>query len=527
MEKQTLISRYATELPENETNDNACNDFFHTGTETEYRLAIRAAAEQISGFLKNTTRPFSGIKPATLLAELDKISLDTPLPGYKHLFEEINALYIKHATAFHLPEYIAHLNCPVVIPALAAEVIISAINSSQDTYDQSAGGTFIERRLIDWTGEQLGYNTQCDGVFTGGGSQSNLMGLLLARDYYALTHLNHNIKLNGHPANAHKFRIFVSEEAHFSNQKNASLMGLGEQAIIKVATDERFRMDAIQLEFAIEQELAKGNIPVAIVATAGTTDFGNIDPLSTISRIAKQHQMWMHVDAAYGCGLLLSEKYRHLLNGIEEADSVTIDYHKSFFQPISSSAFLVKNKLHLNIIKHHADYLNPKEQDYDELPAQINKSITQSTRRFDALKLWFTLRLMGKQKLGRYTDTIIDTTEQAACVIEDSHHFELLNHSDLGVLVFRYIPSTYARASADKAIRATDLDICALNLHIKQTMFFNGEVLVASTRVNGKFYLKFTILNPLTTIHHIQNILTIIKKHGKDYEQRCHATANS
>jgi L-2,4-diaminobutyrate decarboxylase len=513
MEKQTLISIYATELPENETDDNSLNDIFYEGTETEYRLALRAAAEQVSGFLKNNKKPFSGIKPATLLAEFENISLDKPLPDYKSLFEEVNALYIKHATAFHLPQYIAHLNCPVVIPALAAEVIISAINSSQDTYDQSAGGTFIERRLIDWTGEQLGYSSQCDGVFTGGGSQSNLMGLLLARDYYALTYLNHNIKLDGHPANANRFRIFVSEKAHFSNQKNASLMGLGEQAIVKVATDERFRMDAAKLQQAILEEIEQGNIPIAIVATAGTTDFGNIDPLQDITRIAKQFNLWVHVDAAYGCGLLLSEKYRHLLNGIELADSVTIDYHKSFFQPISSSAFLVKNKLHLNIIKHHADYLNPKEQDYEALPAQINKSITQSTRRFDALKLWFTLRRMGKQKLGRYTDRIIDTTEQAACLIEESGQFELLSHSDLGVLVFRYLPQ-----------QAGDIDTCAMNLHIKQTMFFNGEVLVASTKVNGQFYLKFTILNPLTTIQHIQNILTIIQKHGKDYEQRHHHT---
>jgi L-2,4-diaminobutyrate decarboxylase len=509
MEKQTLISIYATELPENDKDDNSMNDLFYEGTETEYRLALRAAAEQVSNFLKNNTQPFSGIKPAALLAEFDNISLDKPLGDYKRVFEEVNALYIKHATAFHLPQYIAHLNCPVVIPALAAEVIISAINSSQDTYDQSAGGTFIERRLIDWTGEQLGYSSQCDGVFTGGGSQSNLMGLLLARDYYALTYLNHNIKLAGHPANANRFRIFVSEKAHFSNQKNASLMGLGEQAIVKVATDERFRMDAAKLEQAILEELEQGNVPIAIVATAGTTDFGNIDPLTDIARIAKQFNLWVHVDAAYGCGLLLSEKYRYLLNGIEQADSVTIDYHKSFFQPISSSAFLVKNKLHLNIIKHHADYLNPQEQDYDALPAQINKSITQSTRRFDALKLWFTLRRMGKQKLGRYTDRIIDTTEQAACLIEGSGQYELLSHSDLGVLVFRYLPQP-----------GSEIDVCAMNLHIKQTMFFNGEVLVASTKVNGQFYLKFTILNPLTTIQHIQNILTIIQKHGKDYEQR-------
>ncbi|WP_207513985.1 pyridoxal phosphate-dependent decarboxylase family protein [Longitalea luteola] len=516
MEKQTLISAVATELPEHEMEDTACNELFYERTETEYRLAIRAAAEQVSGFLKNTKKPFSGIKPAALLAEFDNIRFDDPLPDYKSLFEEVNALYIKHATAFHLPQYIAHLNCPVVIPALAAEVIISAINSSQDTYDQSAGGTFMERRLIDWTGQQIGYDSQCDGVFTGGGSQSNMMGLLLARDHYALTYLDHNIKLQGHPANANRFRIFVSEKAHFSNQKNASLMGLGEQAIVKVATDDRFRMDATLLEQAIHHEIENGNIPIAIVATAGTTDFGNIDPLQDITRIAGQFNLWVHVDAAYGCGLLLSEKYRYLLNGIELADSITIDYHKSFFQPISSSAFLVKNKLHLNIIRHHADYLNPKEQDYDELPAQINKSITQSTRRFDALKLWFTLRLLGKQKLGWYTDRIIDTTEEAACMIEASAHFELLSHSDLGVLVFRYLPQ-----------QASAIDTCAMNQHIKQTMFFNGEVLVASTRVNGRFYLKFTILNPLTTIQHIQNILTIIKKHGKDYEQRHLVAAKS
>jgi L-2,4-diaminobutyrate decarboxylase len=474
-------------------------DIFHRGTELEYRAAVTAAAERVSSFLNNTEKPFSGIKPAALLAQFNEIDFDTPLPDYESLLEEVDTLYIKHATAFHLPQYIAHLNCPVVIPALAAEVIISAINSSQDTYDQSAGGTFMERKLIDWTAEQLGFGKNSDGVFTAGGSQSNMMGLLLARDYYALEFMQHNIKLNGNPAAASKFRVFVSEKAHFSNQKNASLMGLGEQSIVMVKTDSRFRMDTEALEAAILREKELGNIPVAIVATAGTTDFGNVDPLKEIGRIAEQYQLWFHVDAAYGCGLLLSDKYKYLLDGIALSDSVTIDYHKSFFQPISSSAFIVKNKLHLNLIKHHADYLNPKEQDYDELPAQINKSVTQSTRRFDALKLWFTLRLMGKQQLGAYTDTIIETAEKAACMIEEDGEFDLLSHSDLGVLVFRY--------------KAT----CAVNQHIKKKLFFSGEILLASTKVNGEYYLKFTILNPLTTIDDIQQMLKVIKECGKEY----------
>ena len=130
----------------------------------------------------------------------------------------------------------------------------SAINSSQDTYDQSAGGTFIERKLIAWTGEQIGYSADCDGIFTGGGSQSNLMGLLLARDYFALKYLNWNIKINGCPPDSSKFRIFVSEKSHFSNQKNASILGLGEQSIIQVVTDSRYRMDAEKLKQAIIEE---------------------------------------------------------------------------------------------------------------------------------------------------------------------------------------------------------------------------------------------------------------------------------
>lgn len=499
MDQQTL-----TFLKERSA-DTIYKDIFYEGTAAEYRSAVDAAKESVTAFLKNNKKPFSGITPAALLAQFNTIDFDTPLPDYESLFDEVNNLYIRHATAFHLPQYIAHLNCPVVIPALAAEVIISAINSSQDTYDQSAGGTFMERKLIDWTGEQIGFNTSCDGVFTGGGSQSNMMGLLLARDYYALEFLQHNIKLDGNPVEAAKFRIFVSDKAHFSNQKNASLMGLGEQSVIQVATDERFRMNAAALEAAIKKEQTLGNIPIAIVATAGTTDFGNMDPLEDIGRIAAQYKLWYHIDAAYGCGLLLSDKYRYLLNGIETADSVTIDYHKSFFQPISSSAFIVRNKKHLNLIKHHADYLNPKEQDYDELPAQVNKSITQSTRRFDALKLWFTLRLMGKKQLGIYTDTIIETAEKAACLIEEDGAFDLLSHSDLGVLVFRYNPAGFTK------------DVSEVNQYIKKALFFSGDILLASTKVNGDFYLKFTILNPLTTAEDIQQILTVIKQYGKEY----------
>lgn len=483
-------------------------DLFHQHTADGYSTAIDQAKEMVLKFLENQQKPFSGITPVQLGRQFNKVEFDVPLKNYDELFNEVQELYVDHATAFHLPQYIAHLNCPVVIPALAAEVLISAINSSQDTWDQSAGGTLMERQLINWTARQIGFGKQADGVFTGGGSQSNLMGLLLARDYFALNRLNHNIKREGNPPEASRFRVFVSDKSHFSNQKNASLLGLGEQGVIQVETDGRFRMELAALEKAIIKELEQGNIPFAIVATAGTTDFGNIDPLMQISLLAAKYQLWLHVDAAYGCGLLLTDKYKHLLNGIEKADSVTIDYHKSFFQPISSSAFIVRDKSLLEIIKHHADYLNPEEQDYEEYPAQINKSVTQSTRRFDALKLWFTLRLLGREKLGEYMNAVIYTAKEAAALISRDPELELLSDSDISVLVFRY-----------NSPKQQHTDLCALNQSIKKSMFHTGEVLVASTRVNGRFYLKFTIFNPITTVHDIQHILSIIKNYGATYQR--------
>ena len=138
---------------------------------------------------------------------------------------------------------------------------------------------------------------------------------------------------------------------------------------------------------------------MAVVATAGTTDFGSIDPLPEIAELCARPGVWMHVDAAYGCGLLASRRHRDLLDGIERADSVTVDYHKSFFQPVSSSALLVRDGGTLRHATYHADYLNPRRMVEERIPNQVDKSL-QTTRRFDALKLWLTLRVMGADAVG-------------------------------------------------------------------------------------------------------------------------------
>ncbi len=229
------------------------------------------------------------------------------------------------------------------------------------------------------------------------------MAMLLARDSWCATHHpGHLIKHKGLPAEAAKWRVLSSRLSHFSIQKSMAILGLGYDAVISVDYDEHYRMDSVQLEREIEHCHAQGLIPIAVVATSGTTDFGSIDPLNAIADLCQQYGIWMHVDAAYGCGLLVSETQRQRLSGIEKADSVTVDYHKSFFQTVSCGAFFVRDKQHLSHVTHHADYLNPLSAQQEGTPNLVNKSI-QTTRRFDALKMWLTLRIMGPAALGKHS----------------------------------------------------------------------------------------------------------------------------
>lgn len=452
----------------------------------------------------------SGVAPSELQPLFDEIDLEQPLIDINDVLSELEEVYLDHAVYFHNSKYVAHLNCPIVIPGVLAELILGSINSSLDTYDQSLGGTLIEQKVIDWTNQRVGFSEQSDGVFTSGGTQSNLMGLLLARDHFCWNRLQHNVYEKGLPAEAHKFRIFTSEKSHFSIQKNAALLGLGKNAVISIGVDARYKMDVDELEREVKSCLSNGLIPIAVVATCGTTDFGSIDPIEQIASLTHDYGLWLHADAAYGCGLLISNENRALLNGIELVDSVTVDYHKSFFQPVSSGAFLVKNRDHLNYVTYHADYLNPKSQSDEGIPNLVNKSI-QTTRRFDALKVWITLRTMGAELLGSYFDEPIRLAKNVAKQLDIDKHFELLHQPEISALVFRYLPEG----------NLLDDEIDRINVNIRKALFKSGKAIIAGTKVDNKQYLKFTLLNPKTTIKDIIEITSLIKYYGKQENNFC------
>jgi L-2,4-diaminobutyrate decarboxylase len=470
-----------------------------------YEAAISAARGATMDYFAGRPRPYSGATPGELAEALDEREM-CPERGVplEEVLREVGESVLEHSVGVTHPACAAHLHCPPLVPALAAEVLISATNQSMDSWDQSPAATMLEQKVVDWLRDLFAYGPAADGVFTGGGTQSNLMGLLLARDRYARERLGRSVKEDGLPPEAGRFRILCSEAAHFTVRQSAALLGLGERAVVPVPTDVDYRMSLEALDDALEELGRQGLLPVALVGTAGTTDFGSIDPLPELAERAEEHGLWLHADAAYGGALALSGRHRRKLAGIEEADSIAVDFHKQLYQPISCAAFLVKNGADFFLMKRHADYLNPEDDEASGVPNLVGKSL-QTTRRFDALKVFVSLRTLGREGFEVMIDRTLEVAAETARLVAADPRLELAVRPEMGVVVFRYLPEERNRADG-------------INEGIREALLRGSEAVLARTRVRGRSHLKFTLLNPRTTVGHVEEILEKVGELGERLE---------
>ncbi len=472
-----------------------------TGANTDtYRQIMERGIALVEQTFSRVDRPFTGVYPHELNRCFDSIQLGSPAAGgLNEVLGELDALYLRDTVYYHHPRYVAHLNCPVLIVSLLAELISTSLNTAVETWDQSAGATFIEQKVLDWTTRLLGLGPAADGVFTTGGTQSNLMGLFLAREHYRLSADTGDDWRRG--------RILCSPHSHFSLRKAARILGLATDSVVSVATDDHHRMCPHHLNQTLEALARQGEPVLAVAATAGTTDFGSIDPLKAIAELCQHHGIWLHVDAAYGGGLLTSHRHNHRLRGIEQADSVSIDYHKSFFQPLCCSAFLVGDARHLNHLTDRADYLNPLEQTREGAPDAVNKSL-QTSRRFDALKMWLTLRLLGSDTIGERLDRVIELTQLFAASIAQDSDTQVAHEPAISTLVFRFHNPGISREANNQC-----------NRQIRKRLSRTGDAVVAGTTINGDQFLKFTLLDPDTPLTTLLDIHHQIKRQGRAISQ--------
>ncbi|QLE78447.1 aspartate aminotransferase family protein [Francisella sp. Scap27] len=484
-----------------------------------YTLDMHKALNNISKFL-HSNGVYSGKTAAELEQEVQSFQIGEKSQSIETLLENQFKAVLENSLNINSPKSMAHLHCPVMQPSLIAELFISVLNQSMDSWDQSPIATYIEQNTINWLNSLI-YEREdvTDGVFTSGGTQSNLMGLLLARDNYCNHQLNHNVSKSGLPKEASKFRVLCTKKTHFSVHKSLSLLGLGMNCIETVNTDDNLQLDTDDLLSRIQNLIDNNLIPLCVVTTVGDTDFGCIDNIAQIAKIAQAHDIWLHVDAAVGGALLLSNNHKQRLKGIEFADSVTIDFHKLFFQPISCGAFLCKDKSLFSLINYHADYLNPDQDGFDALNL-VDKSI-QTTRRFDALKLCMALKCCGTKNFAKWIDHILEITTETIKLIGSDKYLELafqenqhLNNS-LNTAVFRFNDGSTSRETLN-----------IINSKIHKSMFLSGEFAIAQTKVNKETFLKITFVNPSVTLDLVSDCLDKIKKQGQFIENQVEEGCN-
>ncbi|EMG7549724.1 MULTISPECIES: pyridoxal phosphate-dependent class III aminotransferase [Vibrio] len=467
--------------------------FIHTGEmgSNEFASVMNHTTTAMKSVFEQVTAPYSGMDPKALEAAIHDVDLDNGNAPLKSVIDDAAELVAKNAIFTQHPDCIAHLHTPPLMPAIAAEAMIAALNQSMDSWDQASSATYVEQKVVNWLCDKYELGAKADGIFTSGGTQSNQMGLMLARDWIADKLSAHSIQKLGLPEYADKLRIVCSKKSHFTVQKSASWMGLGEKAVMTVDANADGTMDVTKLDEVLNQAKAEGLIPFAIVGTAGTTDHGAIDDLDFIADMAAKHDMWMHVDGAYGGALILSSQ-KARLKGCERAHSISVDFHKLFYQTISCGALLVNDKSNFKFLLHHADYLN---REHDELPNLVDKSIA-TTKRFDALKVFMTMQSVGPKALGDMYDHLLEQTLEVADMIRDTKHFELLAEPSLSTVLFR---ATHESADLDE-----------LNKTLRLEALTRGIAVLGETIVDDKTALKFTILNPCLTTADFESLLSKI-----------------
>ena len=370
------------------------------------------------------------------------------------------------------PRWFGFVPSPASLLSWLGDIMTSAYDPHAGSWMQSSAAACIEQEVIAWMCRQAGYPDTSGGLFVSGGSMANLTALTAAR----------NAKLSEfqYPLGT----AYVSEQTHSSVSKGLRIIGLRTDQIRKIPTDSDFRINITLLKHAVSEDLAAGKIPFAVIANAGSTNTGSIDPFNEIAALCEKHHIWMHVDGAYGASVLASSKYRHRLQGIERADSISWDAHKWLLQTYSCSAILVKDKKTLTDSFHTCpEYLkdaaaNDEQVNYWDYGPEL-------TRPARSLKLWLTLQVLG-------TDTISDIVEhgfQLAQWAEDEirkhPRWEVICPAQQAIVNFRYAPPGLS-----------EIEIDALNQQISKEMLQDGYAGVLTTELNGRKVLRICALHP-------------------------------
>ena len=441
---------------------------------------------------------FSGIDPYDLRGKIGSLGfLPEKGKGFEKVLEDVKRDILPHMLRTWSTKYMPHLHSPVLTESICSELIISCFNDSMDSWDQGPAATELEESMIRGLTELFGFPSDTsDGCFTSGGSQSNISAIVAARDWYCQNKFGWDVKMDGLPPEYTNLRVYTSEISHFSMDKASHILGMGYRAVRKIPVDSKCRIDVKAFERMLEEDVKAGLYPYCAVATFGTTDFGSIDDAKAMRELCDRYGMHLHADAAYGSGLIMSQQYKNRIEGISLCDSITVDFHKMFLLPISCSAMLMKDGERLKCFELHADYLNREEDEEDGYINLVGKSM-QTTRRFDALKVYMAFQTRGADGYGAIIDKAVGNASYFYGRISKDPEFIAPVEPELSSVVF--------------ALRGGD----EVNKKVRRALLSEGTV-IGQTVMDGRVMLKFTLLNPNLEPERIDSIIARIKELGRE-----------
>lgn len=436
----------------------------------------------------------SKVAPKEVFNQLPGTPPEQPEP-FEAIFKDFREIILPGMTHWQHPSYFAYFNANNSYPSVLAEMLTATMGAQCMSWQTSPAATELEEQVMQWTRQLIGLPKEWTGVIQETASAATLCSILSAREKFS----DYEVNRAGYYG-MKKFIIYCSSEAHSSIEKAIKIIGLGKENLRKIPVDDAFGMIPSKLEQAVQEDKQQGHVPLAVVAAFGTTGSTAIDPLDPIADICRKHNIWLHVDAAYaGTALVLPEK-RHLIKGVEKADTFVFNPHKWMFTNFDCSAYFVKDPEPLvRSLEILPEYLKTREGDrvnnYRDWGIQLG-------RRFRALKLWFVIRSFGAEGIRRKVADHIKWAEELAQEIDASDDFQLLAPAPFATLCFHYKPKG-----------VTDLEeINRINKELMEGLNDTGKIFFTHTKLNGVFTLRLVIGQTNQQRHHVQEAWQLIKK---------------
>ena len=470
--------------------------FANTGHQLIDLLASHLEAN-LSGTSKVLNWKTPDVEDAHWRAQLPK----TPTISPQELLEKLAQEILPNSLAIHHPHNMGHQVATPLPMAALCDLVAALTNQAMAVYEAGPSATMLERQIVRWLCALIDENTckNAGGVLTSGGAQANLTALLVARQVSTSREIPSSKIWKDGITNQHKLKILASEHAHYSVSRAAGIMGLGADSVVKIATDQAGKIDLNSLKTVHQTCLEHKKAVIAVVASAGCTPTGSIDPLRAIGEYCHTNNLWFHVDGAHGASALLSKTHREKLSGIELADSVVWDGHKLMYMPAAVSAVLFKNENHsYAAFSQDASYLFQGDNHEDEA-FNLSYRTLECTKRMMALKLWAAFSLYGIDGMAELIDEAFAKAKVFAEKIKKQENFELLMPPETNIVCFRYL--------------VKNLNTEQINQHqsaIRQAIIQSGTFHITQVDLHGMTWLRTTLMNPLTTAQDLDALLEAV-----------------